>query len=56
MLVCGLALAAIAVAGAIIYLLQSPEGAEHRVRLQSALAALFGSANQQKLPAAPASR
>jgi len=56
MVVCGLALAAIAIAGGIIYLLESPEGAEHRVLLRRALASVLGSASDEKPPAAPASR
>ncbi|HKO91541.1 MAG TPA: serine/threonine-protein kinase [Polyangiaceae bacterium] len=48
LLVCGVALAAIVLAGGVIYLLGSPDGASHRVLLKRALAPLLDE------PAAPA--
>jgi hypothetical protein len=48
--VCGLALAAIVLAGGVIYLLDSPDGASHRVLMKRALAPLLDE------PKAPAQR
>jgi len=50
LLVCGVALTAIVLAGGVIYLLDSPDGASHRVLLQRALAPLLDE------PAAPAQK
>ena len=56
LLICGVALAAIAALGGVIYMLDSPQGAERRVLLQRALSSILESTSDARPPPPPRRR